>query len=417
MPLGRTLRELEQEYYQAYQEEPNSTREIGPRTRSQANRESFGNWLFADPEPGVLESMRTGPEVPFETRKWTVIDDLFGSEEVDQFPPDNFRTSWPYSQGILFTGQTAVLKAWGCWAGNLGVSKGALRIIDIALACMTLIMSRMDRELRMDQLAPHVKIIVDSFTDKLPIINRPGGYRSVECKTSEPALVKLLYSQVLREGLYMVEEAKDWLRMRSRRTVGENLNLLATIVSRAPIEVSDILRKNAAECLDEIKKLVYVRYVMPNAYERMSFPVQAHVYRDSCKVKYLKFMKTVQGPRGDVEQLSTPDQRDNLEEKFLSLTLERRYAETQREAYCKKVGVEVIAGGAGPITDKSKRSETNIQVALMRMLTESDSESTEGSTSSGETRPSAEWSEYTLPSEVESVQEQQPPVEDLMMPE
>ena len=85
--------------------------------------------------------------------------------------------------------------------------------------------------------------------------------------------------------------------------------------------------------------------------------------------------------------------------------------------HCKTVGEEVIAGGVGPISEKSKRFETNIQEALMAMMEDSDEGSSSGSTSSTDSRPSGEWSEYTLPSEAESVHNDRPPLEDLMMPE
>ena len=419
LPLGRSLEEVEREYLGRFETEAGASRNTGPRTRSRSTQFSFGDWLFAQNEDmGALELREDGDEEPFETKRWFINDAIYETEDEDDFSPEMKPVFPAFGQEILLDEQLSILKAWECWAENLGVKKEALRLIDIAVTCITVVLARMGRDLRVDQLVPHVKTIVDCFTDKLPIIINPRGYRSVQCRTNSPVLVKMMYSEPLREGIHMVKEAKEWLRMRTRRTMLENLNDLGKILSRVPVEVSDILKKNVAECLDEVKKLIYVRYACENIFSIEEFPRVAHVFRDMGSDTYMNFIITKQRPGGDERTPMTRRDLDFLKEKFESTVLERRLTAFQLKRYFLEAARLMTNNNLSE--GNNLRQETFLQGAVVEMIREeraaNGEESESGHDSEGDNQNSGDWNEYTLPSQHDSEPEM-PTLENLMEPE
>ena len=297
LPMGDSVRENQNRLLREYNQLRGERRQ--GRTRN-ATRvfETFATWVFSLKYGGFVEDRRDTAEEPFRTRKWKeVTKDSFPPNQELMVAPIKPSAYPPFGIEIMSDTGLTLLKASEEWIKVLNLPHNCMIMIDTAVEGMTLILGKMKRELQTSQLVPFVQTIVENFVDVLPT-TMVNGEKVLNVNTTHPWLLVECYSQVIKSlDLRVVKLGKAWLRMRTRRTMFENLQSLAQLVSLLPIEVCDLLRFNVAEMLYQIKELTHLSYVNFESanLDEMEKDNIKHNYPDDQTIEaYLNFINQTQ---------------------------------------------------------------------------------------------------------------------------
>ena len=262
---GTRISQVEEHLQGAYRNALQGQPPVGGRaTRSRGATLTFIQWVLLKGLPGHVEEQTDQQGTPFETRKWSVMDDITSSY-VESVESEKVLTKpgWfdlpKIERPVQTNEQVQANYAWIEWCKMLGFSNPTFRIrrIELGMQQILMLFRTMRDKIRMSDLVAPLKIISEVWIEQMPteIIQ---GRKIMKGNCDIVAWLVVNYSRTLREAEFnVVKLIKNLLRMRSRRIVRENMNILAHIVSLIPVEIHDGLRFLAHGILDEIKKLVW----------------------------------------------------------------------------------------------------------------------------------------------------------------
>ena len=276
---------------------------------------AYGIWLLGLKLMGFMESRETRPEVPFEERHWDEIKDAVDWDKMTKnWIPVNMAKYPLFGVEVMSQTQIVAWESWKEWAQNLELKTDVIKIIDLSLVNLARTLATMGRDIRMTQIQPFIKTLIEFFPEFLPVRYGRQGGQTFLTNCDRPILLLASYSKVINKGKFeMVSLAKYWSRMKSRSDTIKNLMALMRIVSLVPIEVSDLLKTHAKGAMDEIFKLISTTYVHDGIFDNMA-PI-THVYKDASVIDYHNFTENIQKRTGDVvENEVTDEQLEMLEE-------------------------------------------------------------------------------------------------------
>lgn len=251
---GSSLREEEkrQQLLERYERECGAEQGGGTRFRLRKRRrreatKSFTDWLYEQHLVGRNEGWNHHRITQF---PYSPTDD---EEEVDGptsisaigfFPP-------PLTRVGLTPKDRRDYANWQRWSSHIKVQEELVDIVDSMLQCITLLLVRGHINVRTERFSPMLKYVSDRWrpiwTPKL------ANNGTVEDEAKNAIWIVDNYSYVVKnEGFETPDQLRNYLRMRSRRTVYDNLKLLGHIISKFPLEISPLLETTVQALLIEI---------------------------------------------------------------------------------------------------------------------------------------------------------------------
>ena len=241
-------------------------RQAQPENRVRATRQrgpvlTFIQWLLIQKIPGHVECQDDDPRTPFERRKWHILDDLCDTtfemfESTMRFTCPNWFKAPAVERPIETIEQVQAGLAWKQWCDMLGLDWPKDRINRISLGLKQILVSlrTLRNMVRMTDFEHPLKMIINSWIENMPLTT-VQGHTVINGECDQPEWLVVNYSRIIKEGkLNVVKKIKNFLRMKSRRLVRDNMNLLAEIITTMPIEIHDGLRYLAWDIVEEIKK-------------------------------------------------------------------------------------------------------------------------------------------------------------------
>ena len=309
LPSGTTVASADAHFKDQYKNRTGKDPPTDTSSNIDPRNKAYGMWLLGLKLMGFIESREKRPEIPFEERQW---EELKWATDWDTMTknwiPMNMNKFPLFGVEVMSQTQIVAFEAWKEWAQNLQIKTDVIKIFDLSLTNLARTLAIMGKNIRMTQILPFIKTIIEFFPEFLPVrYGRRGGHTFlVDC--NRPILLLAAYSKVINKGEFeMVGLAKYWSRMKSRRDNIQNLMALMRIISLVPIEVSDLLKGNAKLVMDEIYKLVSTTYVHDGISDNMA-PV-THLYRDASVVGYHLFTATRQKVSGDIMEVDISEEQ------------------------------------------------------------------------------------------------------------
>ena len=283
----------------------------GGRFRKRQKREpakSFTDWMYEKAYIGRNEGWNMHrvtdfPVTPMEDEEGTPGHSSISA--IGFFPPPLTRCGLTPEDRDDYTN-------WLMWSTHIKVQEELVDIVDTMLQCITLILVRGHINVRTERFSPMLKYVSDRWRPIwTPKMDNDG--------TREDEATKAMwmvdnYSYVIKAGGFETPNLlKNYLRMRSRRTVYDNLKLLAHICSQLPMEMSPLLETTVNALLIEIDAITLTKNFNASV-PRPRLESEPHIYRSDDPVEWFKqmFRFTWEEPNGDdcITQMARPKDLD-----------------------------------------------------------------------------------------------------------
>lgn len=302
---GHAITQVISNFERLYRESRGRARDNGNSrsTRSQAQEESFFDFMVTFRGRGDVEDRPDNPNMNLTERRWFRLMSL---EDYDIEKPiaerEIVEPAWfenpLFRTKILTDNQKLAMFAWNEWSLTLEIDSNNIIFIETALEMLLVPLEKQGHLLQVETLVEPLRQISKLFPEEYPT-KIHNGFRILRGNCEQPVLLFLCYSEVLRTGSFcVVENIKNWLRMRTRRPMRENLSLLADIVSQIPIEISDMHRKTCHEIIKAIKRLIFVQYLAPGTEIDNVECKMTHCWRDISIGRFLEFNYQIQKKGG-----------------------------------------------------------------------------------------------------------------------